>query len=224
MFITGIANGSTLIQDKAKNEDIFVNTFIDYLLSLIRLIAPEPMKMNESPYNLIVVKNASIYGLREVIRSCPVKLTTYSTPEDDYINFILCLDLKNYFKVDGLFQITTLLYDTDFTPAILQLFNFIVNFNLTLTLPKTYQNTTEALLHLDGIPRVEISRLQFSAPPNVDERTAFGFLSDLTNLLSSGPLGGYIEAKIGSTIRRTIQLVNQEMQKTVGKFVKDKLS
>nr|CDS34018.1 conserved hypothetical protein [Hymenolepis microstoma] len=219
LLIAGIANGSSLIGEKTKEADIFVNTFIDYFISLMRMAIPEPIQMNKSPNNLITLKNASIYGLRHVIRSCPVKLNTYSTPENDYINCILCMDLKDYFKVDGLFQISTFLYDTEFTPAILQLFNFTVNFNLTLTLPKVYQNTTEALLHLDGTPRVEVSRLQFTSPPDVDEGTAFGFLSDLTNILSSGPFGGYIEAQIGKSIRNAIKIVNQKMQKTVEKLV-----
>ncbi|VDL60114.1 unnamed protein product [Hymenolepis diminuta] len=204
---------------KTSEADIFINTFIDYLLSLMRLILPEPMQMSKSPFNLINVENASIYGLRHVVRSCPVKLNTYSTPDNDYINCILCVDLKDYFKVDALFQISTLFYDTDFSPAILQLYNFTINFNLTLTLPKVYQNTTESLLHLDGTPKVEISRLKFLPSPNADEGTAFSVLSELTSLLSFGPFGGYIEAKMGSSIRKTIKRVNEKMQKSVGKFV-----
>lgn len=207
------------MHEKTNEADIFINTFIDYLISLMRLILPEPMKMDKAPYTFINVENASVYGLRHIVRSCPVKLNTYSTPDNDYINCILCVDLKDYFKVDALFQISTLLYDTEFSPAILQLFNFTINFNLTLTLPKVYKNTTEALLHLDGTPKVEISRLKFLPSPNADEGTTFSVLSELTSLLSFGPFGGYIESKIGSSIRKVIKRVNEKMQKSVGKFV-----
>ncbi|KAM3183041.1 hypothetical protein ACTXT7_011151 [Hymenolepis weldensis] len=219
LIIAGIANTSPTMHEKTNEADIFINTFIDYLLSLLRLILPEPMKMNKSPSNFINIENASIHGLRHVVRSCPVKLNTYSTPDNDYINCILCVDLKDYFKIDALFQISTLLYDTEFSPAILQLFNFTIKFNLTLTLPKVYKNTTEALLHLDGTPKVEISRLKFLPSPNADEGTTFSILSELTSFLSLGPFGGYIEAKMGSSIRKTIKHVNEKMQKSVGKLV-----
>lgn len=199
--------------------DIFVNTFIDYLLSLLRLVLPDPMAMNESSKQLITLKNASIYGLRHIERSRPAVLNAYSTPDNDYINCLLTLDLKDHFKVDGFFQISTFLFDSEFSPAILQLFDFIIGLNLTLTLPKAYDNTSEALVRLDGIPTVKISRLKFTSPSEAEEESIFGFLTYITSLLSSGPLGGYIEGTIGRGIRKATERLNEKMQKTVEKYV-----
>lgn len=151
--------------------------------------------------------------------SCPVKLNTYSTLDNDHIICILCEEMKDYFKVDGLFQISTFFHDIEFNPAILQLSNFTLNFTLTLMLPKVYQNTTEAQFHLDGTSKVEISRLKFSPLPNANERTMSSLMSEPVSLLSPGLFGGYSEAKIGCSIGKTIKRVNEKMQKSLGKIV-----
>ncbi|KAM7540427.1 hypothetical protein Aperf_G00000024606 [Anoplocephala perfoliata] len=199
--------------------DIFVDTFVDYLLSLLRLFLPNAMTYEESEERLITVRNASVYGLRHIERGGPTVLKLYSTPDNDYINCLLSLDLKNYIKVDGFFQISTFLFDSGFSPAIMQLFDFIVEVNLTLTLPKIYAKAYEALLQFDGVPNVEMSKLNFTQPTNAEEESKFGFMSFVTGFLSGGPLGGIIEAKIARSISLVIKGLNEKLQETVGEFV-----
>ncbi|KAM7540351.1 hypothetical protein Aperf_G00000024621 [Anoplocephala perfoliata] len=222
LIITGVrttALNNTTQQPPLDNDgDIFVDTFVDYLLSLLRSFIPDAITLDKSPGHVVSIRNATVYGLRHIERGGPTVLNGHSTPDNDYINCVLSLDLKNYLKVEGLFQITTYLYDSGFSPATLQLFDFIVGVNLTLTLPRIYENTSEALLQFDGVPKVDISRLQFTTSED-EEGSMFSILGYMTSLLSSGPLGEYLESKIGHGVSLAIKRLNNKMQETVGKFV-----
>ncbi|VUZ57544.1 unnamed protein product [Hymenolepis diminuta] len=77
----------------------------------------------------------------------------------------------------------------------------------------------EAQFHLDGTSKVEISRLKLSPLPNAKERTMFSLMSEPVSFLSSGLFGGYIEAKTGCSIGKTIKRVNEKSQKSLGKIV-----
>ena len=203
----------------SNDASLLVEAFVDYVLNLLPLILPDPLPMNKSPKGLINVENAKIYGLSHINRSCPVTLNVYSTPTDHHVNTILCIDLKDNLKIDALFKLSTMLYDSDLKPGILHLFNFTMSLNLTLNLPRTYNETSEALFQLDGIPTVEMSKLEFLPPQNESNQGLFGFLMDFTSFISSGPLGGYIEKKIGEAIQKAIKQTNQKMQKSVKKFI-----
>lgn len=176
------------------------------------------MSMNKSPEGLINVENASIYGLSNASRGCPIELKVNSTPAADYLNGILCIDLKDFFKVDAIFQISTFFYDLGPNPATLQLFDFEVRLNLTLTLPKVYQENSRALLKLDGTPTVELSRLKFTPPPDADTDNAFHIFTDLAGILSAGPIGGYVEMRIAEAIQKALERVNESIQKNVAKL------
>ncbi|KAH9287316.1 hypothetical protein ECG_01940 [Echinococcus granulosus] len=196
-----------------------VETLIDYLLNVLRLTLPEPMSMNKSPKGLISVENASIYGLNYASRGCPIALKVLSTPTADLISGTLCIDLKDFFKIDAIFKISTFFYDSDPNPATLQLFDFIVRLNVTLTLPKIYQEESGALLKLDGTPTVEMSSLKFIPPPNADTHDTFNFITDLVGTLSAGPIGGYIEMRMAEAVQKALGQINKSMQKSVAKFV-----
>lgn len=154
-------------------------------------------------------------------RSCPITLKTYSTPENDYINCMICLDFKDHLKMEGLFQISTFIYETDFEPASLRLFNLTVELNLTLALPKVFKNTSvhEPPLQLDGFPNVTMHSLKFYPLANSKNDTTFSLLGDIVNLLSPTPLGGFIEARFANTIRQFIKTTSEKLQESVEKFV-----
>ncbi|KAL5112813.1 hypothetical protein TcWFU_008798 [Taenia crassiceps] len=221
VFLCLLAEGHRSTSSSSANGATdLVETLFDYLLSLVRLTLPEPMSMNTSPKGLINVENAKIYGLSSATRSCPVDLKVGSTSTADYFNGTLCIDLKDFFKVDAIFQINTIFYDFGPNPATLQLFDFKVNLDFTVTLPKIYHENSRALLKLDGAPIVEISRLEFIPPPDADGDDAFNFFTDLTGIISAGPIGGYIEMRIAQAIRMALEQVNKSVQKNVANLAK----
>ncbi|KAM7540411.1 hypothetical protein Aperf_G00000024628 [Anoplocephala perfoliata] len=204
---------STQQQPLDTGGDIFVDTFIDHLISLLRLFLPDELTLDESPLELIIVRNATVYGLRHIERGGPTVLKAYSTPDNDYINCILTLSLKDYFKVDGFFQIS--MYDSKYRPATMELFGFIVEINLTLTLPKTYKETSELLLHFDGVANVEIERLDFTKSSKAKEEPIFDLLTSLTSSISSGTFRGFVESKIARCINLTIKRLNNRLQERI---------
>ncbi|VDM17613.1 unnamed protein product [Hydatigera taeniaeformis] len=221
IFLCLLAEGHWVTSSSRPNDaSDLIEALFDYLLSLLRFMLPEPLTMNKSPKGMINVENASIYGLSNATRGCPMDLNVYSTPAADHISGILCIDLKNFFKIDAIFQISTFFYDSNPNPSTLQLFNFKVRLNLTLTLPKIYQENSGALIKLDGIPTVEISRLKFIQPPDADISDDFDFLTDLAGTLSAGPLGGYIEMRIGEAIQKALKELNKSLEKNVAKLAK----
>ncbi|VDK38612.1 unnamed protein product [Taenia asiatica] len=174
--------------------------------------------MNKSPKGMLNVENASIYGLSNALRGCPIELKVKSTSTADYIIGTLCIDLKDFLKVEAIFQISTFFYDWGPNPATLQLFDFKMRLNLSLTLPKIYEENSRALLKLDGTPVVELSRLNFIPPPDADTDDAFYFFTDLAGIFSAGPIGGYIEMRIAEAVQKTLKKLNESMQKNVAKL------
>lgn len=192
----------------------FLEAFADFLLSTVGMLLPDPFFLNQSPGNgLINVRNASIYGLSQLKRSGPLNVDFFSSAQNHHLSVMLCADLEDHFKADGLVQISTFFYETPYEPAVLSISGFKVNLNLTLLLPRIFDELADARVTLEGIPEVT-SRVVTLTINGVEENgtIASSALADIINAMSSGPFGPFVDSKIAKSIKEAISRLSKKIQ------------
>ncbi|VDD83650.1 unnamed protein product [Mesocestoides corti] len=208
-------------QTASADVSILIETFLDYLLATMRLILPEPLYMNKSPEGMLNLRNASIHGLSYARRNCPIDLNVFSTDDSHHISGNFCLTFEDHFNISALIQITSLLYDSDFEPAVVHFHDLNVRVNLTLKIPKKY-NAVGALVDLQGKPIIEMRGFNLTAVngDNDDEVSdGFSILSTLGSVMSMGPLGGYIEFRMANSVQKAIKILNAKLQDKIDDVV-----
>lgn len=199
----GIACLLTCVSCKATPVEGFLETFEDFILATIGILLPDPFYVNQSiSGESINFRKFYIHGLKHLKHNCVFEADMSTTAEQYYFKTKICIAFGNHFSVDGLLQMCTLLYDTDYEKARLEILGLEIDVGLTLSFPRKF-NKEVGIGVMPGLI-TDVRMTGINVVPE-DENTVLAELGDMVNMFSFGPIGGYIEAMMAKSIKKAFK-------------------
>ncbi|KAL7060571.1 hypothetical protein AAHC03_09483 [Spirometra sp. Aus1] len=196
-----------------------LNFLLDYLLDVMTSLLPEPFMVNKSPEGFLTLKDARVFGLKSLRRTCPTEIRTATATDAEEISLNFCVTPTEDISAVGLIKLWSLFWENPFERASLTLHNLSVTLNLTVQFPTYFDNTTDSIIKLSGVHDIETDGLTLKALDEHNEDSPIAAFGDTISALVQGPLLIYFKNHLAEIIEESLTKANEKIVRTLSDMV-----
>ncbi|BHF72084.1 Copine-9 [Sparganum proliferum] len=188
-----------------------LNFLLDYLLDVMTSLLPEPFMVNKSPEGFLTLKDARVFGLKSLRRTCPTELRTATATGAEEVSLHFCVTPTEDISAVGLIKLWSLIWENPFEQASLTLHNLTVKLNLTVQFPTYFDNTTDSIIKLSGVHDIETDGLTLKALDQHNEYSPIAAFGGTISALLQGPLLIFFKNHLAEIIEESLTKVNDKI-------------
>ncbi|VDM03366.1 unnamed protein product [Schistocephalus solidus] len=196
-----------------------LNFLLDYFLDVLRSLLPEPFIVNESPEGFLTVRDAKVFGLKSIRRTCPTEMRTTTASNAEEISLQFCVTPSENISAVGFVKLWDLYWENPFELAELTLHNLSVTLNLTVRFPTYFDNTTESIFKLSAIQDIDTEGITIKALDENNEEGPIAVFGSTISALVHGPLFIFSKSHLAEIIKKSIRKVNKNIVSTLSNMV-----